>query len=573
LSKYVLEMDAHMLNWLRKIRPSKKPGIQPHPSTPSTSLWTSGSARPPTSQKPTANQGPIEDRQPVLVRGEFWKNTIEVRRELPREPEAFNDTDVTSLVKGLARLDRTEIRRSAAESLGQWGPAAASAIPHLIVAAIDVEASVREAALKSLNLIDPAWPKHPEARQAFPKLVTALRSWSADVTSAAYKLLHIIGLPAVPALVAALATGDDTADKISIIHLLTRLGSQASSAVPELTRKLSSHFLQARIAAAEALTAIGPAAASAVPALITGLSDSYADARQAMAVCLGQLGPAAEPAIPALVRLLADRQARVREAAELALERLGPVTIPALIALLEARDAERKETWQAAKDKVSNWSPHPLPGIAVIERDKFINNMYWATYEIVADLTSPEIAQLSVLQLLGKFGPAAADAVPAIVPALADPNPGVVSAAAEILGQIGPLADYAVPSLLKVLAYENETLRKTAAAALHRIDDEWAYQPTAVEMRTTLVRQLCGEKEHSEIAVYALALMGTAAVPALIEVLDSDDYVARINAASALGRIGAEAGAATSVLTKATHDKNSLVCDEALKALAKIRSG
>jgi HEAT repeat protein len=66
-------------------------------------------------------------------------------------------------------------------------------------------------------------------------------------------------------------------------------------------------------------------------------------------------------------------------------------------------------------------------------------------------------------------------------------------------------------------------------------------------------------------------LMGAAAVPALIEVLDSDDYVACVNAAGALGRIGAEAGAAIPALTKATHDKNSQVCDEARKALARIR--
>jgi HEAT repeat protein len=199
--------------------------------------------------------------------------------------------------------------------------------------------------------------------------------------------------------------------------------------------------------------------------------------------------------------------------------------------------------------------------------------MYWATYEVIADLTSPEIAQLAALRLLGKFGPAAASAVPAIVPALSDPNPGVISTAAEILGQLGPMANYAVPNLMNVLTHENEALRRTAATALYRIDHDWAAQPSAVEMRTTLVRQLCGEKEHSEVAVYALALMGAAAVPALIEVLDSEDYVARVNAASALGRIGAEANAAIPALTRATHDRTNLVCDEALKALTKIKGG
>jgi HEAT repeat protein len=462
-----------MLNWLRRLRPSKKPEIQPRLPTPSTSLRASESTRPRTPQKSTANQGSIEGRQPVLVRGELWKNTVEVRRELPRVPEALNDTDVASLIKGLARVDRTEIRRSAAEGLGCLGPSATPAISALLIAAIDVEASVRDTAVRSLRAIDPAWPKNVEARKAIPTLVAALKSWFADVSSAAFELLQLLGVAALPDLAAALSTGDDSSDKISVMHLLARLGPAAASAVPVLTRMLSSRFLQTRIAAAEALTAIGPAAASAVPVLTTGLSDSYADARQAMATCLAHIGPAAESAVPGLLPLLADRQFQVREAAASALEHIGPLTIPPLIVLTQARDAERLKTWLATREKVSGWQGHPQPGIVVIEADKLMNNLCWAAYEIVVDLASPEIAQETALQLLGKFGPAAAEAVPVISQALTDPNLGIVLAAIQALGKIGPEAKSAVPNLMSSLTCKDELIRTAAVTALDNIDHNW----------------------------------------------------------------------------------------------------
>lgn len=50
-------------------------------------------------------------------------------------------------------------------------------------------------------------------------------------------------------------------------------------------------------------------------------------------------------------------------------------------------------------------------------------------------------------QALGRFGPAAADAVPALIDALADEDGWVQSEAVRALGKIGPTAKDAIPAL------------------------------------------------------------------------------------------------------------------------------
>lgn len=51
---------------------------------------------------------------------------------------------------------QNEIREIAAQTLGEIGPAAKNAVPHLIEALNDPQPKVRDAAAKALKLIDPS---------------------------------------------------------------------------------------------------------------------------------------------------------------------------------------------------------------------------------------------------------------------------------------------------------------------------------------------------------------------------------------------------------------------------------
>lgn len=184
----------------------------------------------------------------------------------------------------------------AARLLGNFGPAAARAIPDLLPYLTDRVAG-------------------PNAIQAVGKIglsdlatVSTLRHIVADPDS------HLRGQ-------AALALGK----------------LRAQPAVPELTQALNATAKYDRILAAKALGMLGPAAVDAVPALSKLLQDPDTDIRLAAVQSLGQIGPPAAAAVADIARHLTASDGRLQERAEKALMKIGGAEAETLL----ARDATR----------------------------------------------------------------------------------------------------------------------------------------------------------------------------------------------------------------------------------------
>jgi HEAT repeat protein len=519
-----------MLNWLKKIRQTWHPEIPEQKAAPVDQGKAAGAPAPP--PQPVH---PAPNPDPILVRGRLWKNTGETRWELARDQASPPGADTRDLIRRLGRGERVETRRSAARSLGEMGPCAAPAIPALLGSCVDMDASVRETALEALEKIDPDWPAREETRMTIPKLVQALRSWSPEVGRAALDVLECIGPPAIPELVAVLASEEDRIDKVYAIRLLAGLGLQAESAVPGLTRALGSSLLQVRIAAAQALEEMGPAACRAIPTLAVCLADPYADGREAMASCLAQMGPAAEPAIPALLLLLADRDSKVRKAAVRALQQIGPAAEPALIELVQARDARRINAWLDSMRRTSQWYSVPSPESMVVDDRDAWNNISWNTYTILEQEACLESAQEAALRVLGELDISTGAAVPAIMQALSDRNPNIQLTAVQALGRIGPPAIRSLPGLLFLLLHhDSEVIRKAAAGSLKSIDPAWMSNPALAVDLADLTRKLGRPGPDGQKAVLAFAALGPDAIPLLDEARLSGDTLTRENAAQVL---------------------------------------
>jgi HEAT repeat protein len=71
-------------------------------------------------------------------------------------------------------------------------------------------------------------------------------------------------------------------------------------------------------------------------------------------------------------------------------------------------------------------------------------------------------------QALGKMGPGAKDAVPALTKALGDQNALLRLCAARALGEIGPAAKDALPKLQE-MAEKDIKVRQTATEAIEKI--------------------------------------------------------------------------------------------------------
>jgi adenylate cyclase len=146
----------------------------------------------------------------------------------------------------------------------------------------------------------------------------------------------------------------------------------------------------------------------------------------------------------------------------------GTVELAPLLAATYARLGRREDARAALLQWQPYASPSELQNIASVyhfpypwiadERaiqNRLLDGLYVAGLPLevtVATLAAALqqdglIERKSAAQTLGRFGPAAADAVPELIDALADENRWVQSEAIKALGKIGPAAADAIPAL------------------------------------------------------------------------------------------------------------------------------
>ena len=185
------------------------------------------------------------------------------------------------------------------------------------------------------------------------------------------------------------------------------------------------------------------------------------------------------------------------------------------------------------------------------------------------------------LHFLGGLGRAAVPAIPDLATTLQDPGGkgNVAQEAARTLGRIGPPAHSAIPALVKLMETPDAAVPgQQAAIALAKID------PGGDTVLPELIRALEREGSVGVGAAIALESMGSRAapaVPALIRILmGSDSRTLRTYVAKALGAIGPEACDAIPALEEATRRRERAgrpdgMDDqgEARRALQKIRGG
>jgi HEAT repeat protein len=207
--------------------------------------------------------------------------------------------------------------------------------------------------------------------------------------------------------------------------------------------------------ALDALATIGPAA---VPVLVDIL-EQHKDLRVQVAYILGQIGPGAVSATDALAGLLADENVQVSTEAALALAKIGPGAKDAVPALLAALKKENCPDAHAIVYTLGKIGPQAAPAEPMLLKE--ISGK---------DVSLAVIAAWALTQIHPGSADAAAKAIPVLVAGLSDPLPETRKAAAEALGKLGPLARQAVPALQKSAKDdEAKTVREAAGKALQSI--------------------------------------------------------------------------------------------------------
>ena len=249
-----------------------------------------------------------------------------------------------------------------------------------------------------------------------------------------------------------------------------------------------------RAQAAEALAVLGPEATSiAVPALIKSLKDPNVIVVDRCISALGAIGPAAKRAVPTLLETLPkqkpahrivpvwaiwaidaqtnlvlqeymgaikDKQdsAAVMNSA-LGLGKMGPAAAPATSVLIELLHDNTQESGARGNAALA------LGKLGI--PSEFIRS----NLTLAAKAVDPRI-RLNAAYALWRLDPqSASNLVQTASQCLKEPSP-VDNSAAYFLGEMGKEAQMAVPALREALQKSSPALKRTAAAALDKIQTE-----------------------------------------------------------------------------------------------------
>ncbi len=378
------------------------------------------------------------------------------------------------------------------------------------------------------------------------------------------------GAPDVAALMAELEH-EDAQVRLRAAYQLGEIGSLEDNAIEALIRATEDPDPRVRTVAAFALGKVGPGTNHLVSALAAGLGDENWGVRYAAARALGSIGAQAQTALPTLLdRLESDADENVRYAAAQAIASIGPT--------LDALDRLKR----ALRD--DNWLVHHYAGDAL----KQLGFKALVSRHSVLD-TGPW-----VIDLLTEMGP---EAIPELAEAFSSEegdDPTIPRLATLALARMGPDSiPFLEATLLKAHEDENwdlvdrtiNALGYTGKAALpvlidvlnstdvifsgYAVGPLTTIGPAAIPALVDVMRS--GKQRASSNAVEALNTIGTATIPYVLPLLEDDDEEIRLLAVQVLGTAGADAVSDT-VRLRATLDAGGAQNRQAaMTALQEIR--
>ncbi len=473
-----------------------------------------------------------------------------------------------------------EVRAHSARALGMIGNPAVVAAEPLAELVADEDATVRRMAVGALANIKPG------ADQVVPLMIKMLSDADPQVLALATHSLAEAGPSVVPAMIKAM---EDEQTVYFAILVLAELGPDAKEAVPALAQALSHEDAEVRHEAAQALRAIGPGASAAVPDLVKSLDDKQIAVLLPSVLALGSIGPGAidaadklrsfsqgdddllkvcalwaiekiEPddqrlkteTVPALVNLLLNEDPNVRNAAAFAVLQLEPGS--EVVAPLFA-EAFGKASEEARVDMISAIAS--LGGQAVPR--------------LVVGLEYPNVRR-QIIEVLGEMGPEAAEAVPALLKHVDDEDPATRADIFVTLGHIGPAAKAATEAATKALQDSEQEVQSSAVYALGSIG------PDAAVCADQIIKLMdSGNPRLTTVCAWALVHIDPSnqeyyhqAIPLLMEAINSERVVVRVEAISTLGMIGPAAREALESLAKLADDPDPAVREAAAEAIKMI---
>ncbi len=388
------------------------------------------------------------------------------------------------------------------------------------------------------------------------------------------------GEPSVADLIGSLKNADE-AVRENAIEQLGGMGDKAAAAVAPLTEALQDKSVNIRAHAAWALGQIGTPAQSSAAALVALLKDSDAKVRGQAIAALGKIRPDTRSTLPEFIKLLEDADPAVRLRVLNAVAEAGEAAVPGLIKSLKNDKAAYwaclvlRDIGPAAYSAVPALTEKLLAPQPEVRREALLalaaigSNAASASAKIAALLDDEQLKTPATYALV-RVGHVSADAEAKIRANAKSQDKFLSTTSMWALAMLHPsdkqLRKEAAEALVEGLKSQDSLIRVTSARGL-------AALPPAPDITIPIFEKAFKDADDATIrhALDALVSLGPTAVPRLIEALKHTGV--RVEVASMLGRMGANAAPATEALAPLLLDKDPSDDKYVLLALAKIGPG
>jgi HEAT repeat protein len=359
----------------------------------------------------------------------------------------------------------TLVAKEAAQTIEKLRPLTARDLPALQAALQDTNSECRRFAVDTIGGLG------PEAATAVPALTTALSDMDSSVRAAVALVLGKIGPPTastISALDQALQDKDSAVRKNAVIAL-GRLSSEnvakdsannsgknsaensTEGAVASLIRALNDDDADVFATAAAELSVKGRLSGKDAPNLLEALKAPKPRTRAFAATALGRVGPDSRQAIETLGGLLHDSDVQVRRESAKALARSGSkawISLAALNQALDDPDLTVQEPVIEALGHIGVLARAAIPKLVKARKNpKLHDAANQALIQVAKADVGPLIKalknadgiqeRLELIDLLGKIGPDAEEAIPALSDLATNANlRSTREAAAKALEQI-----------------------------------------------------------------------------------------------------------------------------------------
>ncbi|MEI6240772.1 MAG: HEAT repeat domain-containing protein [Planctomycetia bacterium] len=483
---------------------------------------------------------------------------------------------------GLIRADDESVNMPAADDAAYDAASIA-----LVSKMTHPDPRVRRAVLRAIAKLE------PDVERLAPLVSERLADADPSVVLPALHSLADMGGDAVPFLVKAL---ENPASRYWATVGLAEIGAAAAPAVPQLQAGVSTGGTEERMQSIMTLAAIGEPALGATGDIVKALDAPESPLRFAAAFALGRLrakdadaalGRAADDADPLLAAIASWARARIHpdDAAlvNAAVEKLTAglssptpgVQTAAISAISDLVGSIDDATEKRIADEFVRLLASGEPDVREAAAAALVREGPLAVDALEKSLGDPAIRGIA-MEILTAIGPVSKGALDSFITALSDPDPAHRGDAAIAIAAIGQDAAEAVPQLAAMLSATDGPpgVRYAAAYALGRIG------PAAKPAAAALAKLASSDDElMATVATWASlkiepgnTALFQSAVPLLRKALRGGEELARLEAAVALGDIGAAASEAVPILELVSEeDPAPAVRAAASRALVHIR--